>query len=342
MALRSPVPTSSALEDRLAHAPDLVLGYVVEAAEADRLDGGEDAPHEIGPARPHVLVGGVDQRLEGHAQRGLPGHIPAPELLERVAGVLGPRALRVVVRLLVATAGDVILEEPAEPGLLVEACEDRDDDKPLERRGQVHPYHLAQLVGLAVEREVVALDLLVVLQLRLEELGHLHGGAGGAGDADAREVVGLEDLLHPAARDLKARRRLTVARHDHALAVPEGEDGRAVGHGHRAVDARREAREQVRRVTLEELHEARRGVVDERALPAAGRRIVRGTSKAHIPPLGREMFLRRSAAVGDSVRSCRTCASVPRSGSSMKIFLRGPSFRSKITESQLADTISSA
>ena len=44
---------------------------------------------------------------------------------------------------------------------------------------------------------------------------------------------------------------------------------------------------------------------------------------------------------GDSSNSWRTWASVPRRGSSMKIFLRGPSLRSKITESQEADTTSS-
>src|SRR5262245_64849616 len=58
-------------------------------------------------------------------------------------------------------------------------------------------------------------------------------------------------------------------------------------------------------------------------------------------PPGLPRFLRRSAAVGDSAKSCRTCASVPRSGSSMKIFLSGPSLRSKITESHDADTTSS-
>src|SRR5438093_502468 len=88
----------------------------------------------------------------------------------------------------------------------------------------------------------------------------------------------------------------------------------------------------------EQVHEARVRVVVEDASPAAPR----VHHCRHIPPLDREMLRSRSAAVGDSVRSWRTCASVPRSGSSMKIFFKGPSLRSKITESQLADTISSA
>src|SRR2546429_5065201 len=96
-------------------------------------------------------------------------------------------------------------------------------------------------------------------------------------------------------------------------------------------------RSQVWRLAPEQVHEARVRRVAE-AAPAVARVHHRG----HIPPLDREMLRSRSAAVGDSVRSWRTCASVPRSGSSMKIFFRGPSLRSKITESQLADTISSA
>ncbi len=35
-----------------------------------------------------------------------------------------------------------------------------------------------------------ALDLLVVLELELEELDHLHGRTGGAGDGDAAVAVG--------------------------------------------------------------------------------------------------------------------------------------------------------
>src|SRR5439155_7119786 len=92
------------------------------------------------------------------------------------------------------------------------------------------------------------------------------------------------------------------------------------------------------RLPLQQLDEAGRGRLAERPrLDEA-----ESTLDAHTPALGRAMFFSRSAAVGDSVRSCRTCASVPRSGSSMKIFFSGPSLRSKITESQLADTISSA
>ena len=40
-------------------------------------------------------------------------------------------------------------------------------------------------LALPSRRELAALDLLVVLELELEELDHLHGRAGGAGDGHA-------------------------------------------------------------------------------------------------------------------------------------------------------------
>ena len=64
--------------------------------------------------------------------------------------------------------------------------------------GQVVAHHLAELVGLALEAEDGALHLLVVLELELEQLHHLDGRPGGAGDGDAAEAVGREHLLHRA------------------------------------------------------------------------------------------------------------------------------------------------
>ena len=129
--------------------------------------------------------------------------------------------------------------------------------RPIIAAGQIHADHLAQPVGLAVEREVVALDLLVVLELGLEELRHLHGRARRAGDAHAGEVVGLEDLLDATARDLIAGGRLAIAGHDHAVA--EGRTERTVvpcglrdGGGRRSLVAGH----QVRRLAAEQLEKA--------------------------------------------------------------------------------------
>ena len=181
-----------------------------------------------GPPVPRSSSASVDERLDGHEHRLFPRQVALEALLERVPRVLAPRALGEVVRLLVAATRDVVLEEPPRPRALVEAGEDGDDHEPLHRHRQVHPDHLAELVGLAVQRQVLALDLLVVLELGLEEAGHLHGRARGARDADAGEVVGLEDLLDAPRRDLVALARLAVTRHHDAVAVAKREDGGAV------------------------------------------------------------------------------------------------------------------
>src|SRR6058998_1144533 len=190
-------------EDRLPHSARLVLGHLGEAGAGDQLHGGEDPAHEVGAAGAHVLVGGVEDRLERGPERLLARHVALPELLERVAGVVGAGPLRVVVGLLVAAARDVVLEEPPDARFLVVAREDRHDHETLHRGRQVHADHLAEPVGLPLEREVLTLDLLVVLELGLEEPGHLRRGPGRTGDADAAELVGLEDLLDTPARDRK-------------------------------------------------------------------------------------------------------------------------------------------
>ncbi len=75
-----------------------------------------------------------------------------------------------------------------------------------------------------------------MLELGLEEPGHFHGRAGRARDAHAGQIVGLEDLLDAAVRDLVALAGLPVAGHDHPVAVAEREDGGAVRHrGHPAL-----------------------------------------------------------------------------------------------------------
>src|SRR5262249_26560601 len=134
--------------------------------------------------------------------------------------------------------------------------------------------------------------------------------------------------------DLIARGRLAIAGHDHAVAEADGEHRGAVDRLHDVGEPLRfVARNEMRRCAAQHIDEAGIRVVLEQRPPALVHR--------HIPD-AREMLRSRSAAVGDSVRSWRMCAFVLRSGSSMKIFFSGPSLKSKITESQLAETISSA
>src|SRR2546428_11898804 len=81
-------------EDRLPRSARLVLGHLGEAGAGDQLHGGEDPAHEVGAAGAHVLVGGVEDRLERGPERLLARHFALPELLERVAGVVGAGPLR--------------------------------------------------------------------------------------------------------------------------------------------------------------------------------------------------------------------------------------------------------
>ena len=95
--------------------------------------------------------------------------------------------------------------------------------------GQVLAHHLGQLVGLALEREGRALDLLVVLELDLEQADHLDRHAGRPGDGHGRVAVGREDLLHGVVGDDVARRGPAVARHHDAVGVAQGHHRGAVG-----------------------------------------------------------------------------------------------------------------
>ena len=88
--------------------------------------------------------------------------------------------------------------------------------------------HRGEPVGLAVEGERGALDLLVVLELDLEQPHHLDREAGGAGDADAGELVGGEDLLDVALGDDVAHRGAPVAGHHDAAGERRGDDRGAV------------------------------------------------------------------------------------------------------------------
>ena len=116
----------------------------------------------------------------------------------------------------------------------VVAGEQRHDREPLHRHAEVAADQRGQPVGLAVEGQRGALDLLVVLELDLEQPDQLDGQPGRAGDADAGELVGREDLLDVALGDDVAHRRPTVAGHHDAVAERRSDDRGAVrdlGHG---------------------------------------------------------------------------------------------------------------
>src|SRR6185436_10926214 len=106
----------------------------------------------------------------------------APPLLERALRRPAARTRRVVVVLLPPAAGGVVVEDPALLAALVEPAEERHHDEPLDRHRQVAADHLREPVRLALERETVTGDLLVVLELELEQLDDLERLSGGPGD----------------------------------------------------------------------------------------------------------------------------------------------------------------
>ena len=170
------------------------------------------------------------------------------------------------------------------------------DGQALHGQGQVLADHLGQLVGLALQGERGALDLLVVLELDLEEADHLDRHARRPGDGDGGVAVGREDLLHGVVGDDVARRGAAVAGHHHAVGVAQGHHGGAVGRLHRRSTARARAR---RRVGL-----ARRS--------AAGGR--RSPDPDHAP--GERAEAPRVATAHPFARSCartpRRCPPAPR------------------------------
>ena len=195
-------------------------------------DGGDDRPDPppgVGAAGGAVLVGRGPEGLEGQVDHVAPLEVASEAQLDHRAGVEHPGAGGGEVLLLVAPAGDVVLEQPARRPAQVVAGEEGHHGEALHGRREVVAHHLAELVGLALEREVLALDLLVVLQLELEEGHHLDRGAGGTGDGHARPAVGGEHLLDGAVADEVAGGGPPVTRHDHPVGVADGHDRRAVG-----------------------------------------------------------------------------------------------------------------
>ena len=142
----------------------------------------------------------------------------------------------------------------------VEPGEERDHGEPLHGHAEVGTDHGGQAVRLALQGELRALDLLEVLQLQLEELDHLDGETGGAGDTDRRVLVGREDLLDVPLRDDVAHRGPPVTGEHDPAGERHGHDGRAVRRLDHALGGRQlpVARKHLRLVLGQEVHEGRR------------------------------------------------------------------------------------
>ena len=169
-------------------------------------DDGQIRRAQVGAAGRGVVVGGVDERLDGDRDGRPAVRSGAPQLLQRAAGEHRAGADRVVVVLLVAPAGDVVAEDPPVPASEVVAGEQRHHRQTLHRQAEVAPDHRRRAGSPCRRGRAGALDLLVVLELDLEQPDELDGEPGGAGDADAGVLVGREHLLDVALGDDVAHR----------------------------------------------------------------------------------------------------------------------------------------
>ena len=177
-----------------------------------------DAPAFVDAARAAVLVGRVGERADRHRERVIARDVRVPDLLQRLASVQAARARRLELRLLVAAAGDVVLPDATDPAPRVVPGEDRYHHEPLHRSGQIGADHLRKLVGLAVEFERLALDLLVVFEFDAQQFRHLDA-ARRTGDGDQRMPIGGVDLLHVARGHPIALGGQPITRDDDAVPV---------------------------------------------------------------------------------------------------------------------------
>jgi len=240
-------------------------------ATSSSVDDREDAARQIGPSRRDIVFGGVDQRLDGDPESFVLSQARSPPLLQRVLRRLRARTRRLVVLFLPAAARRVVVEEPSLVPRLVESTEERDDDEALHGQREVRADHLGEPVRLPLERQPIAGELLVVLELELEEADRLHGLPGRSRDRDRGEVVRREDLPHLGVGDGVPGGGAAIARHHDPVREPKAQDGRPLRHLQGA-DLRRR-RQRLGALPPEQLCEARvsaEGRPGERELDPVG------------------------------------------------------------------------
>ena len=195
-------------------------------------DHGVEVAGRVGSAGGGVVVGRVVEGLDGDLDGLVGADVPVVALLEGALREDRARADGVEVAFGVDAADDVEAVDLAGFGdrgrVEVEPCEQGHDGEALERDAEVAAQHGGEAVGLAVQGERGALDLLVVLEFELVELHQLDAEPGRARDADERVAVGGEDLFDVAAGDVVAHGRAAVAGHDNAFGGAQGDDGGGV------------------------------------------------------------------------------------------------------------------
>src|SRR5450631_4521171 len=122
--------------------------------------------------------------------------------------------------LFVPTASDVERKDAASLRRIgdqqVVAREKRHNGEALHRHRQVATNHHREPICLTLKGKCGSLKLFVVLEFDLEQPYELDREAGGAGDANTRMLIGLEDLLDVACGDENEHRCAAVTRHHDA------------------------------------------------------------------------------------------------------------------------------
>jgi len=172
-----------------------------------------------------------------------------------------PRACRDVIALLIATARCVEIPQTASSPEQVVAGEDRNHDHALHRCGEITAHHGRQLIRLALEAQRRTLDLLVVLELKLEQANHLHCRARRPGNRDATVSIRLDHFLHGSMRDQISGGRPAVARHHNATVVAQRHARRCVWDTERSGIERAVQRCGFESDPTEQIREVRAGIV---------------------------------------------------------------------------------
>ena len=192
--------------------------------QVDGEDRRRDLTHEVRSPGRRIIIGSVEEGLDGHSDRRGGVEIRLPQLLQCPSGEAGARADGVEAVFDVSAAGDVEAEYLSLRHRRIDAGEQGHDAETLHGQSEVAAQHRGQTIGLAVEGQPGPFDLLVVFEFEPEEADEVECDPGRSGNADDREVVGGFDLLHRMGGDEVADRRSPVPGHEDTGRGAEADD----------------------------------------------------------------------------------------------------------------------
>ncbi len=151
--------------DRFEAGFELVVTDRRPAVSGDCRHDRVDAAQSIWATRCRIGVGRLPQAAHRQIDRSVAAHVGLETDLDHGTGVQAARAGGDVLALLVATTREVVGEQTPDFAPQVPSCEQGHHDHALHRSGQIASDHHRQLIGLALQAEGGAFDLLVVLEL---------------------------------------------------------------------------------------------------------------------------------------------------------------------------------